>query len=174
MLQISTGKIKLEIYTFYFFISLQWHLNEPDDVSNHQPRNCLLNCLITHRSKKTSKLRVTGLCAGNSLVTSEFPAQMASNAEYVSIWWRHHDPRANEFIHWWRVTHICFSKLNIIGSNNGLSPGRCQAIIWTNAGILLIRPLGTNFSEILNKIDTFHSRKCCLRNVGHFVSTSMC
>ena len=41
-------------------------------------------------NKKTSKLRVTGLCAGNSPVTGEFPAQMASYAEYVSIWWRHH------------------------------------------------------------------------------------
>ena len=47
------------------------------------------------------------------------------------------------------MTHICVSKLTIIGSNNGLSPGRRQAIIWTNAGILLIGPLGTNFSEIL-------------------------
>ena len=45
---------------------------------------------------------------------------------------------------WGRVTHICISKLNIIGSDNGLSPGRRQAIIWTNAGILLIRPLGIN------------------------------
>ena len=49
-----------------------------------------LNCLFRHRSKKRSKLRVTGLCAGNSPVTGEFPAQMASNAENVSIWWRHH------------------------------------------------------------------------------------
>ena len=52
--------------------------------------------------------------------------------------------------HWGRVTHICVSKLTIIGSDYGLSPGRRQAIIWTNAGILLIRTLGTNFSEILN------------------------
>ena len=50
--------------------------------------------------------------------------------------------------HWGRVTHICVVKLTIIGSDNGLSPGRRQAIIWTNAGILLIGPLGTNFSEI--------------------------
>ena len=48
-----------------------------------------------------------------------------------------------------RVTHICVNKLTIIGSDNGLWPGRRQAIIWTNAGILLIVPLGTNFSEIL-------------------------
>ena len=51
--------------------------------------------------------------------------------------------------HWGRVTHICVGKLSIIGSDNGLSPGRRQAIIWTNAGISLIGPLGTNFSEIL-------------------------
>ena len=54
--------------------------------------------------------------------------------------------------HWGPVTHICLSKLTIIGSNNGLSPGRHQAIIWTNAGILLIAPLGTNFREMFNKI----------------------
>ena len=52
-----------------------------DGVSNHQPRGCLLNRLFRRRSKKTSKLRVTGLCAGNSPGTGEFPAQMASNAE---------------------------------------------------------------------------------------------
>ena len=52
--------------------------------------------------------------------------------------------------HWGRVTHICVGKLTIIGSNNGLSPGRRQAIIWTNDKILLIGPLGTNFSEIWN------------------------
>ena len=51
--------------------------------------------------------------------------------------------------HWGRVTHICVNKLTIIGSDNGLPPGRHQAIIWTNAGISLIGPLGTNFSEIL-------------------------
>ena len=59
--------------------------------------------------------------------------------------------------HWGRVTHICVSKHTIIGSNNGLSPGRRQAIIWTNAGILLIGTLGTKFSEILieNRIFSF-------------------
>ena len=57
--------------------------------------------------------------------------------------------------HWGRVTHICISKLTIIGSDNGLSPGRRQAIICTNDGILLIGALGTNFSEILIEIQTF-------------------
>ena len=57
--------------------------------------------------------------------------------------------------HWGRVTHICVNKLAIIGSDNGLSPGRRQAIIWTNAGILLIELLRTNFSEISIEIHTF-------------------
>ena len=70
---------------------LQWRQNEQDGVSNHQPHDCLLNRLLGRRSKKASKLRVTDLCAGNSPVTDEFPAQKASNAENVSIWWRHHD-----------------------------------------------------------------------------------
>ena len=73
---------------------LGWRHNERDGVSNHQPHDCLLNRLFGRRSKKTSKLRVTGLCAGNSPGTGEFPAQMASNAENVSIWWRHHGKRA--------------------------------------------------------------------------------
>ena len=61
--------------------------------------------------------------------------------------------------HWDRVTHICVGNLTSTGSDNGLSPGRRQAIIWTNAGILLIRFLGTNFSEILMGIQTFSFKK---------------
>ena len=71
--------------------TLRWRHNGCDSVSNHQPHHCLLNRLFRRRSKKTLKLRVTGLCVGNSPETSEFPAQMASNAENVSIWWRHHE-----------------------------------------------------------------------------------
>ena len=84
----------------------------------------------------------------------------------------------NELTHRGRVTHICVGKLTNIGSDNGWSPGRRQTIIWTNAGILLIGPLGTNFSEILIKNLHFHSRKCMwkcrLENGVHFVSASMC
>ena len=71
--------------------SLQWRHNGRNSVSNHQPHDCLLNCLFRRRWKKTLKLRDTGLCVGNSPGTGESPAQMASNAENVSIWWRHHD-----------------------------------------------------------------------------------
>ena len=70
--------------------SLQWRHNECNGVSNHQHHDCLLNRLFGCRLKKTSKLRFTGLCAGNSAGTGEFLAQMASKAEDVSIWWRHH------------------------------------------------------------------------------------
>ena len=65
--------------------------------------------------------------------------------------------------HLGRVTHICVSELTIIGSDNGLSPGRRQAIIWTNVGIFLIRPLGTNFNEMLVEILTFSFMKMRLK-----------
>ena len=57
------------------------------------------------------------------------------------------------------MTHICVSEIIIIDSVNGLSPDRRQAIIWTNAGILLIGPLGTNFNEILIEMNTFSFKK---------------
>ena len=69
--------------------TLQWRHNERDGVSNHQRLDCLLNRLFRGRSKKTLKLRVTGLCERNPPVTGGFPTQCASNAENVSIWWRH-------------------------------------------------------------------------------------
>ena len=68
-----------------------------------------------------------------------------------------------DLTHWGRMTHICVSRLTITGSDNGLSPGRRQAIIWTNAGILLTGPLGTNFSENLIEILTFSFRKMLLK-----------
>ena len=67
------------------------------------------------------------------------------------------------FTHWGQVMYICVGKLTNNGSDNGLSPGRRQAIIWTKAGISLIGPLGTNFSEILIRIQTFSFRKMYLK-----------
>ena len=80
---------------------------------------------------------------------------------------------------WGRVTHICVNKLTIIGSHNGLSPGRRQAIIWTNAAILLIGPLGTNFSEIWIELLTCSFKKMHLKmssgmSSGGLVSASIC
>ena len=68
-----------------------------------------------------------------------------------------------QLTHWGRVTHICVSKLTIVGSDNGFSPGRRQAIICTNTGLLLIGPLGINFSEILIEILTFSFKKMRLK-----------
>ena len=107
--------------------TLRWRHNGRDSVWNRQPHDCLLNRLFRRRSKKTSKLRVTGLCVGNSPGTGEFPSlcvgnspgtgefptQMASNAENVSIWWRHHAAFALLVPHWlhyhwhlvWHIRH---------------------------------------------------------------------
>ena len=80
------------------FRSLQWRHNEQYGVSNHQRLDCLLYRLFRRKSTKTSKLPVTGLCEGNSTVTGEFPAQRTSNAENVSIWWRHHVTHPNHCV----------------------------------------------------------------------------
>ena len=70
----------------------------------------------------------------------------------------------------------CYNgKQTIIGLDNGLFPGRHQAIIWTNAGMMLIGPIGTNFSGILTGIQTFFIKeKCRLWNGVHFVLATMC
>ena len=94
-LQLSDTSSIPPMHGGFLLISLQWRHNGRDDVSNHQPRYSLLNRLFGRRSKKTSKLRVTGLFEGNSPVTGEFYAHMASNAENVSIWWRLDDIKTN-------------------------------------------------------------------------------
>ena len=83
------------------FLKLQWRPNGHYGVSDQQSHYVLLNRLIRHRSKKTSKLHVSGLCAGNSPVTGEFLAQRASNVENVSIWRRHDDtkPAGGNFVY---------------------------------------------------------------------------
>ena len=74
----------------------------------------ILNRLFGRRSKKTSKLRVTGLCAGNSPATGEFPAQKASYEEDVSIWWRHHDEEQSGAAVIITVTSFVISLINLI------------------------------------------------------------
>ena len=108
--ELKFGTIEKRLYTMYYshikrknhfcykslimwpnMYPLHWRHNERDCVLSHWRFSCLLNCLFRCRSKKTSKLRVNGLCEGNYPVTTgEFPAQRASNAENVSIWWRYH------------------------------------------------------------------------------------
>ena len=87
-----SGEILNLVQNQWFFVpcdleTLRWRHNGHNNVSNQQPHDCLLNCLFRRRSKKTWKLCVTDLCTGNSPGNGEFPAQMASNAENVSIWW---------------------------------------------------------------------------------------
>ena len=86
--------------------SLQWRHNRRERVLNHQPYHCLRNRLFRRRSKKTSKLRVTGLCVGNPPVTGEFPAQLVSNAKMFPF---------NDVI-------MCGLILVDVGSDNGLLP----------------------------------------------------
>ena len=111
---------------------------------------------------------------------SEFSNDRTSGSMISDLDWnstRSEDSRLY-LTHRGRVTHICVSELTNIGSDNGLSPGRRQAIIWTNVGILWIGPLGTNFNEMLIEIHAFSFTKIHLKmssgNGGHFVSASMC
>ena len=98
--------------------TLQWRYNGRDGVSNHRCLHCLLNCWFSGSSKKTPKLRVIGLCERISPVTGEFPAQKASNAENISIWWSHHegvDPRLNQriFCCVWLPAHRCAQNFSV-------------------------------------------------------------
>ena len=128
--------------------------------------------LVSWYRNKNTAYRLVAITATNGLV----PYQLARPRLLI---WRTCGGKANTYLtHWGRVTHICVSKLTIIGSDNGLSPGRRQAIIWTNDGFLLIGPLGTNFSEILIEINTFSFKKMHLKMSSGkwrpFVSASMC
>ena len=84
--------------------------------------------------------------------------------------------RFNTLTHWSRVTHICVVKLISIGSDNGLWPGRRQAIIWTNAGILLIGPLGTNinFNRHPNIFIQENALEYVVREVASILSWPQC
>ena len=98
--------------------TLRWRHNGHDGVSNHQPHDCLLNRLIGRRSKKTSKLCITGLCVGNSPGTGEFPVQISSNAENVSIWssWSGDEYAHLLFItYWWLIAKVSLH-LNTLAS----------------------------------------------------------
>ena len=106
-------------------IPLRWRHNGRDSVSNHQPHDCLLNCLFRRRSKKTSKLHVTGLCVGNSPGTGEFPAQMASNAENVSMWWHHYDILKCNVLYLVQIS-LKFVHSNPIGKLSGIGSEICN------------------------------------------------
>ena len=116
-----------------FHKTLRWRHNGRDSVSNHQPHDCLLNRLFRRRSKKTSELRVTGLCAGNSPVIGEFPAQMACNAKNVSIWWRHHEYATN-----WNAT------ISLIYIGDVISVARCHVV--SRGGLCKLYTINNNWT----------------------------
>ena len=135
---------------------LQWRHNEHDGLSNHLPHDCLLNRLFRRRSKKTSKLRVTGLCAGNSPVTGEFLAQGPVTRKkfqrfHIDTKWppfrrRHfqvHFLQRKLLKFEYNFTELCSGGTNCqhgsICSDNGLPPNSLQAIIWTKVGMLYWR-----------------------------------
>ena len=129
------------------YTSLQWNQHESDSVSNHQPHDFLLSRLFKRRSKKTPKLRVTGLGEGNSPVTGEFPTQRASNAENVSIWWRHHDILSSRaFIPWNNVFNIPRFKIRNIDRDSKQKRGGHSILIYC----------GITFTG-----DPLHSRAAC-------------
>ena len=133
------------------------------------PSSILLNMLFLFRmsqNEKRNRQKMNWKIAQTDVWTQPVPCR--------GVWYNNEIKDNMEFCaccmhisvyltHWGRVTHICVGKLTIIGSDNDLSPGRRQAIIWTNAGILLIWTLGTNFSEISSEIHAFSFTKMLLK-----------
>ena len=135
---IANCKCNFEIYF------LGWNVF----VSNEIPQKYVYQCLD---NKKSALILVMAWHQTSSKPIPEAMLTQFTEMNYSAL------------THWGRATHICVGKLTIIGSDNGLSPGRRQAIIWTNAGILLIGPLGTNFNEMLIEIYTFSFKKIHLK-----------
>ena len=140
--------------------TLQWRHNERNGVSNHQSHQCLLNHLFGRRSKKTSTFRDTCLCTGNSSVTSEFPAQRASNAENVPIWFFHH------------VTLFC-RKACVHWIDNSVITCLCYPLkhICTKTALSFIKVLVTPTAYIANSLD-FHCSDVIMRAMA-FQTTSV-
>ena len=143
------------VFSFCVWINVWVNNREAGDLRRHRAHYDVTVMLFFH-----SKISIS-----SQLHTKTLPAWFLFNfilLKYVNVkslsasnWWY----RRDILTHWGRVTHICVSKLTVINSDNGLSPGRRQAITWTNGGILLMGPLGTNFSEILSKIHTSYFKK---------------
>ena len=165
----------------YLFIVLQWPplkitSTEMEIFSFMSKKILLINVMILHFRKCQSINYSLPMCQWIWSTLVQIMACRLFGAKPLSkpmILYCQLDPKGQTewkfnqntkcLTHWGRATHICVGKLTTIGSDDGLSPGRRQAIIWTNAGILLIGPLGTNFSEILIEIHTFSSKKMHLK-----------
>ena len=127
-------------------------------VNNHEAGDLRRNCthydvIVMH----CAKTRCAIWCHGSLLLVQVMESCLMAPNHYLN------QMKTQKQTHWGREMLICVSKLTNIGSDNGLAPGRRQAIIWTNARILLIGPLGTNFSEILIEIYTFPFKKMHLK-----------
>ena len=160
-------------------IPLQWRHNGHDNVSNHKAHGCLLNHLFRRRSKKTSKLRVIGIYAGNSPGTGEFPAQMASNAEnfpFDDVIMRLHDQneicndrstwnstlnKIRAWATWWRHQMETFSALlaPCAGNSPVNSPHKGQ---WR--GALIFSLICTRINDWVNNREAGDLR----RHRGHY------
>ena len=136
-------------------------LTQVDEIDPRTSIHCCLS--YTANNMPADALMTLGARASASMVlipiTGIFRLEHHKSWDIISILKQPTQTESVFFLltHWSRVTHtcICVSKLTIIGSDKGLSPDRREAIIWTNAGILLVGPLRTNFSEILIKIHNF-------------------
>ena len=148
---------------------LRWRHNDHAGVLTHQPHGCLLNRLFRRKSKKTSKLRVTGLCVGNSPGTGEFPAQMASYAENVSIWWRHHPSNAGR-VSWNFIDMVIYKhwKQQEISSRLWFFP-KCRVISEGASKYLISRKLKQPCSTLwLGKLDKGSANECDLLSSGQY------
>ena len=138
-------------FYFYFYrnkfsatmadVALQWRYNGRDSVSNHQPHDCLLNGLFRRRSKKTWKLRVT---------PGEFPAQMASNAENVFIWWWHHETSRCS-VGWLRTCTIPTVACVRLQTKPKLRCAACHSIGWKTSRIAMLE-LARDLTALNEKI----------------------
>ena len=166
--------------------SSQWRQNGRDSVSNHQLNACPHKWPVTRKMFPfddvimSSRSREVLTCQGCGFCTPSLwgvPPRWYGQDSKLQERRARSQNAGNKITHWGRVTHLCVSKLTNIASDNGLSPGRRQAITWTNIGILLIGPLGTNFSEMLIEIHTFSFKKILLKMSSAkwrpFVSASM-
>ena len=152
---------------------LQWRHNWRDGVSNHKPHHCLLNRLFWRRSKKTSKLCDTGLCAGNSLVPGEFPEQMASSAERVSIWWCHHAMWSR----WsWSVLCKVMACLFAFKSLNEPLLGQCQLDFYKKYHKMYFKMLSTKVGHYVQPSIFWltHTSAMCSVKIIFFSSVYRC
>ena len=166
--------IYIYLYKEYFYVSLkQWGMERATYLNTGKTSTCHLKSVSTFFFSLACKILLIpsqGMM-NNAIEFSIFQSNSVSKGLRVSCgqspwlalvkWLGQFDDCI--LTHWGRVTHICISRLTITGSDNGLLPRLRQAIIWTSAGILLIGPLGTNFSEILIEIHSFSFKKMHLK-----------